>query len=97
MTADDLVRDLILRRFAEKYERLPHSAGHHILNCDQLKVADISTETGIAALCGTCEIVTFTARVACGHAQVEFEFGETGRLARILDDLAELAEKQETP
>lgn len=94
-TADDLVRDLILRRFAERFEPLPYSAGHHILHCDSRTITDTASEEGVVGLCGTCEDVTFTARVACGHTEVMFEFGEAGRMDQVLAELAELAEEQE--
>lgn len=94
-TADDLLRDLILHRFAEKYERLPHSAGHHILHCDGIEVVETGRREGVPDMCGTCEHVAFRALVRCAHSEVEFGFGESGRLDWIIRDLVELAEAQE--
>lgn len=94
MTADDLVRDLILRRFAERFEPLPYSTGHHILHCDAIEVADVTSTEGIADLCGTCELVAFTAFVSCEHARVVFQFGEPGRMDQVLAELAELADER---
>jgi hypothetical protein len=93
-TADELVRDLILRRFAEQYERLPYSTGFHILHCDRMDVADVSIQEGGTCLGGTCDYTDFAAIVSCQHAEQHFELGESGRLPRVLSDLAELAEEQ---
>lgn len=94
-TADDLVRGLILQRFAERFEPLHYSLGHHVLHCDSLEVADVSHQQGVIDQCGTCEHVAFTARVWCEHGEIVFQFGESGRLDWILADLAELAQTQE--
>lgn len=94
MSADELVRGLILRHFAARFETLPYSSGHHILHCDTRQVADVSHQDSFTC-CESCPYVAFTARVSCEHAEVAFKFGESGRLPSILDDLAELAEAQE--
>ncbi len=95
MTADELVHDLILRRFVEKYERLPYSTGFHILHCDRIEVADVSIQEGGTCLGGTCDYTDFAAMVRCPHAEQRFELGEGGQLPWILRDLAELAEMRE--
>lgn len=68
MNADELVRALILRRFTERFERLPYSAGFHVLHCESLDVADVSNQGGVLDMCGTCEHVAFRARVGCEHS-----------------------------
>ena len=94
-TADELVRDLILRRFGEQYEDLPYSAGYHILHCDSLEVVETSRREGVPDMCGTCEHVAFRALARCEHSEVGFGFGEPGQLDGIIRDLVEMAEAGE--
>lgn len=94
-TADDLLCDLILRRFGEQFEHLPYSAGYHILHCDSIEVTETDRREGVPDMCGTCEHVAFRATARCEHANVAFHFGEPGRLDWIIRDLVEMAEAEE--
>jgi len=87
--ADELLKKLILKRLGEHYAQFPHSVHAHILACPTLAVRDI-THQDTFSCCESCPYVEFAAVVSCEHAQVEFTYGEAGRLDSVLADLAEL-------
>lgn len=90
--ADELLRALIWKRFGEFYEQFPWSKEAHLLSCESREIADLAHTDGMA-LCGTCELVVFTALIWCEHLQVEWEWSEGGRLPWIIADMAELQER----
>ncbi len=94
-TADELLRDLILRRFGERFEHLPYSAGYHVRHCDSLEITETDRREGVPDMCDTCEYVAFRAVARCEHTDVAFGFDESGRLDLIIRDLAEMAEAGE--
>lgn len=89
---DELLRRLILQRFAELYEQMPYSVQFHILHCDSRDVADFTHRVSFSC-CESCPHLAFKALVWCEHAQVEYEFGEPGNLPGVLEDMAGFAER----
>ena len=90
-SADELLRRLTLSRFAERFSHLPYSTQNHILHCPTIAVCDITNQPGFAH-CGTCQMVAFTAKVSCEHADVEFRYAQDGRLDWLIADLIAEAE-----
>jgi len=90
-SADELLERLTLSRFAEQFSHLPYSTQSHILHCPSIAVRDLTNQGGFAH-CGTCELVGFTAKISCEHAEVEFRYAQDGRLDWLIADLIEAAE-----
>lgn len=88
--ADELLRKLIWKRFAEVWAAYPHSMEYHLLHCGSRQLEDFTHKDEFSC-CESCPYVAFTAKINCEHLGITWIFGESGTLPHILDDMAELA------
>lgn len=81
--ANERVAAYILEQFHD--EPGGGESAEHLAACDSIRVTDPDASNGTYGCETGCDYTRFTATIACGHGQqIEFEYGEFGRLGDIL-------------
>lgn len=81
--ANERVAAYILEQFHD--EPGDGEAAEHLAACDGARVTNPDASNGTYGCDTGCDYTRFTATIACGHdQQIEFGYGEFGRLGDIL-------------
>jgi hypothetical protein len=86
--ADALVARYIIQHLRDE---VPYDQGRldHIAQCPEAVVTDPDARNGSYGCDTGCEYARFTATLTCPHGEpANYDFGEFGELAYILEDLA---------
>jgi hypothetical protein len=102
VTPDEKVGRLILRMFRSDTAATLRPLGigrpadstpeGHLALCEEATVLDPDASDGTYGCDTGCDYVTLEAQIACPHvaAPVEYEYGDFGTMAMLLDDLDEM-------
>lgn len=88
-SADELLRRYVLRQYREEANRhLPPAQRLHMQDCPDAAVTYLDASGGSYGCDTGCEYMRFEATITCPHEQpVEWEWGDFGELAYLIEDL----------
>lgn len=96
-TADELLARYVLRGYREKNTPAFGAPPPHLVSCEEATAKHVEAEDGTYGCETGCEYVRLTAMVECPHGEsVEFEYGDFGDIAGIIEEMEADANRKET-
>ena len=88
--SDELLADFVLRRYRHENGVPPRGRDmqpSHLATCPSTCVVDLDARNGTYGCDTGCEYYRLEATLHCDHEETDFEFGDFGELADLIEDL----------
>ncbi len=88
--ADELLAAVVLRKYREDRE----GRDDHLASCPDTVARDVSGENGTYGCDTGCEYYKLTATLKCPHEELDWEYGDFGDIAGLIEDMEAEATRQ---
>lgn len=89
-SADELLAAVVLQKYREDRE----GRDDHLASCPETVARDVSGENGTYGCDTGCEYYKLTATLKCPHEELDWEYGDFGDIAGLIEDMEAEATRQ---